>query len=45
MIKMMYNTKNKKMFKGFFLLKFNKYNSLFLINVQESFVNSIKVFG
>ena len=33
------------MFKGFFLLEFNECNfSLFLINVQEVFVNLIKVF-
>ena len=32
------------MFKEFFLLEFNKCNSLFLINVQETSMNSIKVF-
>jgi hypothetical protein len=32
------------MFEEFFLLEFNKYNSLFLINLQETSVNWIKVF-
>ena len=31
------------MFEGIFLLQFNKCNSLFFINVQATFVNSIKV--
>ena len=30
------------MFKGFFFLEFGKCSFLFIINVQETFVNSIK---
>jgi hypothetical protein len=44
MIKMI-KTTNNEMFKEFVLLEFNKVNSLFLINKQETFVNPInKVF-
>jgi hypothetical protein len=44
LVKMIWNT-NKETFKDFFFLEFNKGNSVFLINVlQETFVNSIKVF-
>ena len=32
------------MFKGLFVLEFNKCNSLLLINVQDTLVNPIKVF-
>ena len=45
MIKMI-KTTNNEMFKEFVLFEFNKFcNSLFLINIQETFVNPIKVFG
>ena len=44
MIKMIKTTNNEK-FEEFVLLKLNRFcNSLFLINIQETFVNPIKVF-
>ena len=43
MIKMI-KTTNNEIFEESVLLEFNKGNSLFLINIQETFVNQIKVF-
>jgi hypothetical protein len=44
MIRMIKDT-HKEMIKKLFLLEFNKCNALFIINVvQETFVNSFKVF-
>jgi hypothetical protein len=41
----MIKTTNNEMFKELVLLKFNKQcNSLSLINIQETFVNPVKVF-
>ena len=40
----MIKTTNNEMFKEFVLLEFNKKcNSLFLMNIQETFVNPMKV--
>jgi hypothetical protein len=39
-----YKIQVKRCLKDFFLLEFNKSNFLFTINVQETFINSVKIF-